>query len=334
MEMRTRSFIDFRILSSPEARGLINAMIGYKAIDPNVFYLVNQLWQKDLLLDNGVKGDKIIQVNFISDLKVILGCKVILPIQRARVDILFLRLMRRISLAAFVHDLHFLSRRALLRKEFAGRSSFVKKYVYSFFINYVDEILVDSSLVQRQLKRVYNRPSKIVNLVRIFSLDSAKGSSGPSNARDIDFFIPLSNCDYKGLWALSKVIFKDASVRILVNSEFLHRAEAFIRKRNLFCTIIGADLSSDMQLSAAYGRSKCTLVLSRHEGFGFSPFEAAAFGSSPIVLNCSSFIEISKDCFYKLKVSDEIQVESSRQYPIRAEAAELARQHIEVNAKQ
>ena len=55
MEMRTRSFIDFRILSSPDARGLINFMIGYKAIDPNVIYLVNQLWQKYLLLDNGVK---------------------------------------------------------------------------------------------------------------------------------------------------------------------------------------------------------------------------------------------------------------------------------------
>jgi hypothetical protein len=333
MEIQTASFIDFRILSSAKARGLINAMIGYKLIDPEVVYLVNQLWQKELLLENGVKRDKIVEVNRIADLRVISGGHVILPIQRARIDILILRLLRRISLAAFVHDLHFLSRRSLLRKEFRGRFDLLKKYVYSFSIKYVDEILVDSRLVQRQVRRIYNRTSKIVKLMRVFSIDSTRGSNSPAKVRDIDFFIPLSDCDYKGLWALSKLVLMDKSARILVNNIFLDRAEAFILKKNPCCTVIGVNLSSDTQLSEAYGRSKCTLVLSRHEGFGFSPFEAAAFGSSPIVLNCSSFIEVSKSCFYKIKILDEMLIESSHQYPIRAEAVELAKQHIEVNVK-
>lgn len=331
MKTQTASFIDFRILSSPKARGLINAMVGYRLIDPRVLYLVNQLWQKELLLESGVKRDKIVEVAGIADLRVISGGHVILPIQRARLDVIILRLLRKISLAAFVHDLHFLSRRALLRKEFRGRLDLLKKFVYSLCINGVDEILVDSRFVQRQVRRIYNKPSKIVQLTRVFSINLASDGNVLSDVRDFDFFIPLTDCDYKGMWALEKIVFKSKPSRILVNIMFLDKVEALIKKRNPDCSVVGIDLSSDSKLALAYSRSKCTLTLSRHEGFGFSPYEAISFGSSPIVLNHSSFIEVSSDCFYKKRSSENILIEAPDQYPMPAGAERLALKHIKVN---
>lgn len=330
MKTQTASFIDFRILSSPRARGLINAMAGYRLIDPSVLYLVNQQWQIELLLNSGVKREKIVEVAGIGDLRVISGGHVILPIQRARLDVLILRLLGKISLTAFVHDLHFLSRRALLRKEFRGRLDLFKKYYYSLCIKGVDEILVDSRFVQRQVRYIYNKPSKIVQLIRVFSINLPSDGEVLSHVRDFDFFIPLTDCDYKGMWALEKLFFKSKPSRILVNIIFSDKVGALIRKRNPHCDVVGVDLSSDSKLALAYSRSKCTLILSRHEGFGFSPYEAISFGSSPIVLNHSSFIEVGIDCFHKKSSSEDISIEAPDQYPMPPGAKRLALRHIKV----
>ena len=55
--------IDFRIFRDRSTR-LINAMIGVGLNNKNIKFLINKKWHKEILLNNKIKAENIIKLNF------------------------------------------------------------------------------------------------------------------------------------------------------------------------------------------------------------------------------------------------------------------------------
>ncbi|MDD2303654.1 MAG: hypothetical protein PHP53_03075 [Prolixibacteraceae bacterium] len=299
--------IDLRIFhNSKEALGLLNAMAGYYYFDSKIKYIVNKKWMTDFLLDQQIPFLNIVHINSFFDLKIIYGSTVILPIQRSKIDIILLRLFRQIKLTTFVHDLHFLSKQDLLKKEFVGKNIFLKKYIYLFVIYFTDNILVNSDIVKRQLKIILKKDSVRNTLKRVFLLDKSESDSNKKENRTIDYFLPLSTREYKGIWVLDRLIFENKNSTILVDDKYFNKVNSLLIIKNPYIKIIKRDLTKDSDLAKAYSSSKATLCLSRYEGFGYIPYEASSFGSIPFVFNCSAYIEIPDDVFLKLRIAKNV----------------------------
>jgi hypothetical protein len=205
----------------------------------------------------------------------------------------------------------------------------IKRLIYILVIRYADEILVDSRLVQRQTKKLYHRNSTLICLKRIFFYDDY-ALTAPERPRKADYFIPLSGRKYKGGWALDRLQFEDPFSRVLVDSLHVDEVQQLIRPKNPHVEIVHRNLFPEAALIGAYKDSKATLCLSRHEGFGFIPYEAAFFGSTPIVLNCTTYIEVSRNAFVKLPLNNTISVPSANKLTPSIASQKLAKQHVVV----
>lgn len=299
--------IDMRIFTDLRARGMINAMIGESVNNENLIYLTNNTNAINLLIENQIKIDNIISFG---DLKMFLKNRksrylIISPLQRFRLDILLLRVFGKVKIGTFVHDLHYLSRREDLRKEFRGYASILKKYIYNFNILIADSLFVDSILVSRQIKKIFNRDSNRVHIKRIFISEINVESNCN---KKFDYYLALNSRFYKGIWALNKVRFMQQDAKILIDKKYLDIIHEDLLRNNPELKIYSQDLESDTALQNAYKYSSATLYLSRHEGFGFVPYEAAFFGSTPITLNCTTYLEISKNILTKIPLENIISV--------------------------
>lgn len=320
--------IDLRIFRNASALGLLNAMAGYFHVDPNVRYLVNQPWMVVFLRRQRIPDTHIVPVHGLRDLLALRRCTVVLPLQRARIDVIVLRLLGLITLKTFVHDFHFLSRRPLLAMEFSGRTAAIKRALYLLVIRHADGILVDSRLVQRQVRRLFHRESSLVALKRIFVRDDTAAAPA-AQPPAVDYFIPLSGRRYKGSWALDRLEFENPRSRVLVDSSRAAEVRRLIARRNPHVEVIHRDLRPEAALIAAFKAARATLCLSRHEGFGFAPYEAAFFGSVPVVLNCTTYIEVAREAFVKLPLGNPITVPSADRLHREATAMrELAERHV------
>lgn len=319
--------IDLRIFRNANALGLLNAMAGYFHVDPVVRYLVDQHWMSEFLRRQKIPDTQIVHVTGLGDLLALRRWTIILPLQRARLDMVVLRLLGLITLKTFVHDFHFLSRRPLLAMEFSGRAAAVKRAIYLMVIRHADGILVDSRLVQRQVRRLFHRDSTLVTLKRIFVRDDIGPVAGDQPPR-VDYFIPLSGRRYKGSWALDRLQFENPRSRVLVDSSHADEVRRLIGPRNPQVEIVHRDLRPEAALIGAFRDARATLCLSRHEGFGFAPYEAAFFGSIPVVLNCTTYIEVPREAFVKLPLAAPITVPAAdRLLPGPAMQA-LANRHV------
>lgn len=319
--------IDLRIFRNDHATGLLNAMAGYFHVDPTVRYLVDQSWMGEFLRRQKIPDTHILPIDGLHDLIALRRWTIILPLQRARLDIVVLRLLGLITLKTFVHDFHFLSHRPLLAMEFPGLVAVVKRAVYLMVIRHADEILVDSRLVQRQVRRLFHRNSTLVCLKRIFVCNDLV-SIATDRCRSVDYFIPLSGRGYKGTWALERLQFENPFSRILVDSSHVEDVERLIGAKNPHVEIVHRDLRPEAALIDAFRDARATLCLSRHEGFGFVPYEAAFFGSVPVVLNCTTYIEVPGDAFIKLPLDKTINVPPSDTLAPRIATQELAMRHV------
>ena len=319
--------VDLRIFHNASALGLLNAMAGYFYVDPNVRYLVDQPWMGDFLRRQKIPDGHIVPICAPRDLIALRGWTIILPLQRSRLDIIMLRLLGLITLKTFVHDFHFLSRRPLLAMEFKGRAAAIKRVIYLLVIRYADEILVDSRLVQRQVRRLFRRDSTLTRLKRIFVHDDLV-STASDRPRSVDYFIPLSGRKYKGAWALDRLQFENPFSRVLVDSSHVEEVQRLIRPKNPHVEILHRNLRPEAALIGAFKDARTTLCLSRHEGFGFVPYEAAFFGSTPVVLNCTTYIEVSRDAFVKLPLDNPINVPPADKLAPSIASQMLARQHV------
>jgi len=285
-------------------------MSGYFYSDPQIKYLVNKNWMVEFLLDHNIPIKNIVFVNSFMDLKKIFGYSVILPIQRSKLDILALRFLRRIQLKTFIHDLHFMSTNNLLKKEFVGKKIALKRYIYLIVIHSVDQIFVNSNLVKRQVMILLKKESTLKSIKRVFVFNKNEYNEIKNVNKTIDYFIPLSDRDYKGFWVLDRIKFEKPDAKVLVDKKYFDRAEKLLRKKNPNIRLLMRDLSLDIALAKTYSSSTATLCLSRFEGFGFLPYEAGSFGSIPIVFDCSAYIEVPDEVFLKLKIGDNIGIPS------------------------
>lgn len=321
--------IDLRIFyNSNNAFGLLNAMVGHFYLDSKIKYIINKKWMIDFLLENNIPIQNIIHINSFFDLKKIFGNTVILPIQRSKFDIILLRLLCLISLTTFVHDLHFLSKQSLLKREFVGKYFFIKKYIYLFVIFYADKILVNSDIVKRQLKILLKKDSEKNTLKRVFLLDKSEYVITTKGIRAIDYFIPLNTREYKGFWALDKIVFENQNSTLLIDEKYYVKAKNILIAKNPYIEIVKMDLSLDSYLAKAYSISKATLCLSRYEGFGYIPYEACSFGSIPFVFECSAYIEVPDDVFLKLKIAENVEIPSLNNFLFTDKMEEYSKNHI------
>lgn len=294
-------YIDLRFFYNSKAYGILNSMIGYGIFNTDIKYIVKGDFLISYLKDKGIDEERLVASNWIFHLKVIRGSIIISPIQRFSADSLILRVFGIIKLQIFVHDLHFLSKNILLKSEFSGFKSKLKSSVYLFNILHNDGVLVFSYLVQRQLKYLFNINSFKVTAKRVFYLEEFDLHAVRDISHQFDYFIPLTDLNYKGLWALDKLIFEKKDALILVNKKFLSIAKEKLLLKNAKIKVVAATIDSDLELAKAYSISKVTLCLSRFEGFGFMPYEAAFFNSIPVVLNYTSYVEIPDNIFLKIK---------------------------------
>jgi hypothetical protein len=319
--------IDMRIFKNINALGLLNAMLGYRYVNPGIIYLVNKSWMFDFLRLHQVPDEQIVSISGLRDLINLRKLTIILPMQRPRMDIIFLYFLGCIRVKTFVHDLHFLSRRPLLAIEFADPTFFIKRLIYLLAIRFSDEIFVDSNLVRRQVMKVFNRNSTLVILIRYF-LSNDVSSVRVHEDVSFDYFIPLGSLRYKGIWALDRLLFDDPFSRILVDSSKAEEVHRLVSARNPHVVIIHRDLRSETALSSAFRDARATLCLSRHEGFGFAPYEAAFFGSIPVVLNCSAYLEVPRGVFVKLPLGKIIPVPMSSNLASNMAFQVLAKRHV------
>ena len=310
---KKNSFIDLRIFNSNKARGMLNAMFGLYYVDMNIRYLIDSNWMYYLLRANKIPDKNILYLNSFKSYIHLIGKNIILPFQRSCFDILIMKLLFLVSLSTFIHDLHFLSNRTLLKKEFSiDKNKFHKfllqklKFFYYIFIIYISNYLyVDSKYVKRQIISIFKMESSLVPLKRIFLRSDIISINQPNvNSRKYDYYIPLTELKYKGLWALHKLVFENTTATVVLDSKFYDLASSILLRRNKYLNLLWEDLSHDSGLIEVLSNSKSTLCLSRYEGFGFVPHEARFFGSIPIVFNCSSFIEKPSDFFIKINLSN------------------------------
>jgi hypothetical protein len=317
--------VDFRLFKGVSAIGMINAMIGYVVDNPKCFVLINQKNDEliRLLKKYEIGPRRIItkasEAEFNNKIVTFL-----LPFQRVPFDIFVKAMFGKACLQTFVHDLHFLSSRVLLR----GKDNFIvrkiKAFLYLLTIKFSTQIFVDSQLVGRQISYILGRETRLYHLRRYFKKLDVPVSP---KSKDIDFFIKLDVREYKGLWALDRVIFKNPNSCVGIEAKHALLALPALSRRNPHLRYVLLDSTTEIDLIRAYMRSKVVLCLSRHEGFGFLPYEAAYFGSTPVTLKATSFIENSKN-ISTLRFLDLIEVESPQFYSLTAEMQALSRRHV------
>lgn len=74
--------------------------------------------------------------------------------------------------------------------------------------------------------------------------------------------------EYKGIWALKDLVFKDQKSKILINKKYENQFRALVADKNPVLQIESMDLTDDKDLAKAYMMSKVSVTLSRYEGFG------------------------------------------------------------------
>jgi glycosyltransferase involved in cell wall biosynthesis len=322
-----KKVIDMRVFTDLSARGMINAMIGESTNDDSINYLAHDAGIIKLLIENQIENKRIISIENLKKLTKCPNSKylIISPLQRFKSDILLMRIFRIIEIGTFVHDLHYLSRREALKSEFLGFTKKLKKYVYNFNIFIADILFVDSALVSRQIKKIFNRDTIRVDIKRVF-ISEAKEKI--ANSKKFDYYLSLNNRFYKGLWALNKIHFEQSDAKILIDMRFYDIIQKELFRNNPGLKIYIQDLDSDTELQNAYKNSTATIYLSRHEGFGFVPYEAAFFNSIPITLNCTTYLEISKSILKKLPLQKIISIPKLSDIERNIEFQNLARKHI------
>ncbi len=314
-------YIDFRIFRDRSALGVINAMIGVGLNNKNIKFLINKKWHKEILLNNKIKAENIIKLNFFN-LYMLYNQDITLPIQKLSLDIFFLNLLRLAKMNTFVHDLHFLSNKRILKKEFEGIKKYISKCIYIVVISFSNQIYVDSKFVQRQVKKIFNRKPVVRKIFRIF-----RNIDKHEQDREYDYYFHLTALEYKGIWAIKDLKFKDGKSKILLNKKYENQFKALVIDKNPMLQIEGIDLTEDKDLARAYMVSKVSVTLSKYEGFGFMPYEAAFFGSVPVIMNNTSYIEISKNHAYK------INAEILKSFPSSYEIIQSRKNIAELNAK-
>jgi len=319
-------YIDLRILRSDNAAGIMNACIGLYHRNQEIMYIHNYEHIKTLDKYKIPKSNRL-EIKTWRSYTSICFTEVILPLQRPSIDVFLLSLLGVVELSSFVHDLHFLIDKPLLRKEFQiDKLSYLKKVIYLLTMKYVKHVYVDSLLVKRQLASVFNIDAERVNLLRVF--DSEDYQIIESQAKKYDYFIPSSQRLYKSLWALERIYFESPNPIVVVPKGYSHKVSAGLIKNNPNIKVYEKDTTSDANLIECYRESRYTLTLSRYEGFGFTPYEAGYFNSIPIVLNCSSYIEIPGNVFLKINLSPKIFIPSS--LPKNISYSKLCKEHVKL----
>ena len=309
-----KSLVDLRILQDLGAKGLTNAMIGlYFQKENEISFITDNHDVKDYLIKFGVKGNDIYKSDLASYKKLFFGeLRLVMPIQRALLRDIMLSFCGLLKFDIFIHDFHFLSKRKLLLTNENFFTKKIKKLYYFLTISVSREIYCDSTLVQRQIKKLLQRNAKMVKLVRIF-----KKSSIPNNLPETkphDYLIKLDVRSYKAEWALNKLKFRDKTARVAIDKNFFYEARKIIRQKNPFLNLIPVELHTDSQLIKAFQNSKVFLCLSRHEGFGYLPHEAQYFGCKSLVLKTTAFLGDDSD-FFKVHFYDEIEIPEAKKIP-------------------
>jgi hypothetical protein len=324
---RDSYIIDMRILKDRKSFGLLNSTVGLQNIFKGIRYLVNQEWSKDLLINSGIDPSLIILSKnpFIDFLYI--GYQIVFPIQKPNLLFKILSFFNLITTHIIVHDLFYLSGNKLLKNEFNGIASEIKKIYYNHTIKNANYLYSFSTLVKRQLFLKFHKKCKLIDNQRIFLINKNINNCN----KKYDFFLPLSDRIYKGFWILDRIYFKDSDVVLCINSKYYEYAKSILQKNNPSIKFVSLDLKTDESLVEVYKCSKFTLCLSRFEGFGFSPFEAATFESIPVVLNISAMIELDKNLFNKLKLEQKINIEISKlTKTITPELITLCAKHISI----
>lgn len=304
--MGMNKYIDLRILRGNKAAGIMNACIGLYYRNQQYVYIHSHAHKKTLDKYKIPESNRL-QLRTWRSYASICFSEIILPLQRPSLDIFFLSVFRIVELSCFVHDLHFLINKPLLKNEFVkDKFSSLKKLIYLFTIKYVKHVYVDSLLVKRQLASLFNIKAERVNLLRVFCSEDYQTIE--PQAQKYDYFIPSSQRLYKAFWALERIYFESPSPIIVVPKGYLHKVSASLIKNNPNVKVYEKDTTSDANLIECYRQSRFTLTLSRYEGFGFTPYEAGYFNSIPIVLNCSSYIEVPRKAFLKINISPKILI--------------------------
>ena len=321
-------YIDMRAFRSIQAIGMINAMVGFYFSRRNTYLLIKEadFDMEKKLLEAGIPTTNLIAVSSLLNVNIKKNGVVVLPFQRISLELVLLRMASKIKVWTFVHDLHFLSRRKLLQDDRGFFPKFVRKLVYIFTIKFCDQILCDSLLVQKQVKRIFNRESKKVRLLRLFQKSIVERIV---ESRRFDYFIKLDAREYKGFWALPWLVFDDKSPVVAIEEQFFDRAVKVLADVNPDATFVKVNTKSDADLVRVYKSSKAVLYLSRHEGFGFVPYEAGFFGAVPIVLCCSTYIQ-SSPAFLTLKFGGIINVPRMRSTSYSDSCFDLCSKHIAV----
>lgn len=319
-------YFDMRLFRGIAARGMINASIALLFNNPNIKILINPHNGElvDLILRHGIDEDRLIKVRVNMMSLKFYSSTIILPFQRALPDVAVMAMLNFVKLETFVHDLHFLSRRALLAPNASVLTHRLKIAWYLVTIFLARRIYVDSTLVQRQIRLIFKRETVKFPIQRVFLSGDADSSNDVS--RDMDYLIKLDAREYKGHWCLAALRFGNTQATVGVEADFFHEVKKILLIENPNLIIEKVDVLSDADLIAAYRRSVNVLCLSRHEGFGFLPYEAAFFGSNPIVLRCSSFIEVSS-IFESYGIESPIHLRS-RHNVLSPEAFKLASRHV------
>ena len=319
-------YFDMRLFKGIAARGMINASIALLITNPNIRILINPNNDQliDLILRHGIDEDRLIKGRIILMSFKFYSSTIILPFQRALPDVAVMAMLNFVTLETFVHDLHFLSRRALLTPNVSGLTHGFKKAWYLATIFLARTIYVDSTLVRRQIRLLFKRETIKVPIQRVF-LSSDAGSSHEVK-RDLDYLIKLDGREYKGHWCLDALRFGNPTAIVGVEKGFFPEVKRILLAENPNLVLKPVDVLSDADLISAYRRSVNVLCLSRHEGFGFLPYEAAFFGSNSIVLRCSSFIEVSS-VFESYRIASPIHL-CGEHNVLSPEASMLASRHV------
>lgn len=326
--IRNSEFIDLRFFKSMVAMGIINAMVGYYYSDRNIRYIVNNKELKDYLLSMGIDPDSIVPVTEMSDYRIIIGSNIISPFQRIKIDIFLLRILGLVKFKCFVHDLHFLSKKKVISVEFKKPNIYFKSFIYKSVIRFADYIYVDSIFVKRQVSLFFNKKSEIKVLKRVFNFTNNQLDSIDKLNKSYDYFLPLSNRSYKGLWGLSKLKFEDKNASVLIDERFFDQAKSLLSKNNPNLVFQKTDTKTDFGLSTAYKSSKATISLSLYEGFGYIPYEACFFKSIPIVLNRTAYIEVPTNTFFKINSIKSMVIKSISSLEFNHNMSLIAKKHI------
>lgn len=211
---------------------------------------------------------------------------VILPFPRMDIRHLTVLVNPKKTLGCFVHDLHIFSRHSLMREEFPfNLKYFIRKFVFWLTIKICKEIYVDSVYVQRQLRIIFRKDSKVVRLKRPKST-----FVGFSTTKTHDVFLPLEHRKYKCSWILDNLRF---SGRVTVLApKGLEKEGDYLKSLNSNISVDYVETRSNQEFYGAIAKCRFILITSRFEGFGFLPMEAVQLGTVPIVLNRTAFKEL------------------------------------------